>query len=279
MSRRKEPENAIVLTSYVQLAAYVDAFAKGHINLVILVGSHGLSKSRTVQAALGDDACWIEGNASAFGIYQALYQNRDKPVVIDDVDSLHSDRNGVRLLKCLCQTETRKSVAWHTATRALERANIPREFTTTSRVIIICNDWKTVNRNVAALQDRGHLLAFKPTAAEVHQQASQWFEDEEILEWFLQNQDGIFEPSLRWYVKAQELKRSGLDWTQIIPLDPPSKRTKMVVELLGDDRFLTQEARAQEFVRRGGGCRATFFNYVKRYRHERVSLMASCIGR
>lgn len=266
MKKRRQAKDVTTLASYAQLGAYIEAFSKGHINLIILVGSHGLSKSRTVRASLGEDACWIEGNASAFGIYQALYRNRDKPVVIDDVDSLHSDRNGVRLLKCLCQTEASKSVAWHTATRALDRANIPREFTTTSRVIIICNDWKTVNRNVAALQDRGHVLAFKPSAAEVHRNATLWFDDEEILAWFAENQDRIHEPSLRWYVKAKELKRSGLDWQQIIPLDSVSLRRKMVVELIGDESFPTQESRSKEFVRRGGGCRATFFNYVRQLR-------------
>ena len=58
---------------------------------------------------LGGEACWIEGNATPFGMYVKLYRYRDKFVVIDDVDSLYADRNGVRLLKCLCQTEPEKS--------------------------------------------------------------------------------------------------------------------------------------------------------------------------
>jgi hypothetical protein len=58
---------------------------------------------------------------------------------------------GIRLLKCLCQTEQEKSVAWHTDARSLEKHGVPREFTTTSRVIIICNDWKTLNNNVSML--------------------------------------------------------------------------------------------------------------------------------
>ena len=64
-------------------------------------------------------------------------------VVIDDVDALYADRSGVRLLKCLCQTEEEKAVAWHSDARSLERQGIPREFTTKSRVVIIANDWKT----------------------------------------------------------------------------------------------------------------------------------------
>ena len=79
---------------------------------------------------LGGEACWIEGNATLFGMYVKLYRYRDKFVVIDDVDSLYADCNGVRLLKCLCQAEPEKSIAWHSAARPLERERIPREFVT-----------------------------------------------------------------------------------------------------------------------------------------------------
>ena len=113
-------------------------------------------------------------------MYAKLYRHRDQFVVIDDVDALYADRSGVRLLKCLCQTEEEKAVAWHSDARSLERQGISREFTTKSRVVIISNDWKTLNKNVAALQDRGHVLLFQPSVAEVHAQAGKWFDDREI---------------------------------------------------------------------------------------------------
>ena len=159
------------LTTYERLGEYLTAFAKGHFHLMILVGTGGLAKSRSVRAVLGDKGCWIEDNATPFGMYAKLYRHRDEFVVIDDVDALYADRSGVRLLKCLCQTEDEKTVAWHSDARSLERQRIPREFTTRSRVVIISNDWQTLNKNVAALQDRGHVLLFQPSASEVHAQA------------------------------------------------------------------------------------------------------------
>jgi hypothetical protein len=92
--------------------------------------------------------------------------------------------------------------------------------------------------------------------------------DREILDWFAANLYRVREPSLRWYVKALELKCSGLDWTQVIPLDPFSLRRRTVVELIEDPSFETQEARAREFVRRGSGCRATYFNHVRKIRQQ-----------
>ena len=145
--------------------------------------------------------------------YAKLYRHKDQFVVIDDVDALYADRSGVRLLKCLCQTEEEKAVAWHSDAQSLERQRIPREFTTRSRVAIISNDWQTLNKNVAALQDRGHVLLFQPTAAEVHARAGAWFDDEEIYGWFAINLHRMREPSFRHYVRHQGAQggRHGLD--------------------------------------------------------------------
>jgi hypothetical protein len=141
--RRGRPDGARHVATYPKLEEYLRAFASGHFNLLILVGEAGIAKTRTVRAVLGGSACWIEGNATPFGMYEKLYRHRDNFVVIDDVDSLYADKSGIRLLKCLCQTEDEKTVAWHTDARSLEKHAIPREFTTKSRVIISSNDWKT----------------------------------------------------------------------------------------------------------------------------------------
>ena len=261
---RKHAPKTLFLRSYDRLEQYLQAFAKGHFHLLILIGAGGLAKSRSVRAVLGSEACWIEGNATPFGIYAKLYRHRDRFVVIDDVDGLYADRSGVRLLKCLCQTEEEKAVAWHSDARSLERQGIPREFTTKSRVIIISNDWKTLDKNVAALQDRGHVLFFQPSAAEVHCKAGEWFDDEEIYQWFAANLHRVREPSLRHYVRARELKAAGMDWTEVLAHDADNPRARLAAELLASGAYSSTAARVQAFVEQGGGCRATFFNYRRR---------------
>jgi hypothetical protein len=262
--RRRHPEKALPVTTYDRLEVYLRAFAAGHFHLLILVGAGGLAKSRLVRAALDGDACWIEGNATPFGMYVRLYRHRDQFVVIDDVDALYADRSGVRLLKCLCQTEEEKAVAWHSDARGLERQGIPREFTTRSRVVIISNDWRTLNRNVAALQDRGHVLLFRPTAAEVHAQAGKWFDDREIYGWFAANLHRVREPSLRHYVRARELKAAGMDWTEVLATEDENSRARLAAEILGSNAYGSTGERVKAFVEQGGGCRATFFNYQRR---------------
>ena len=264
-TRRKGLAHKVLhLSTYDRLEAYLRAFAEGHFNLLILVGSGGLAKSRSVRAALNGNGCWIEGNATPFGMYAKLYRHRDEFVVIDDVDALYADRSGVRLLKCLCQTEEEKSVAWHSDARSLEKQGIPREFTTKSRVAIICNDWKTLDKNVAALQDRGHVLMFEPSAEEVHRKAGTWFDDLEIYEWCGTNLHRVRHSSMRHYVRARELKAAGMDWTEVLAAGAENKRERLAAELLASPEHGSTAERIKAFAERGGGCRATFFKYRRK---------------
>lgn len=263
-TRRPRQHKILHVTTYARLDQYLQAFAQGHFHLLILIGSGGLAKSRSVRACLGGDACWIEGNATPFGMYVKLYRHRDRFVVIDDIDGLYAERNGIRLLKCLCQTEEEKTVAWHSDARSLERQGVPREFTTKSRVVIISNDWKTLNKNVAALQDRGHVLFFQPGPAEVHHKAGMWFDDREIYEWFGANLHRVREPSLRHYVRARELKTAGMDWTVVLADATENPRARLAAELLASSAHGSTAERVRAFVEQGGGCRATFFNYRRR---------------
>src|SRR4051812_7052765 len=189
------PERAIVVTSYAELEAFLRAFADGHLGLLLLVGAHGLAKSRLVREALGDRACWIEGQASAFGLYRELHSHRDEPVVLDDLDGLFADRDAVRLLKALCQTEAVKQLAWHTM--AAEQAGLPERFQTRSRVVVIANEWKTLNANVAAVEDRGHAIAFEPPPGEVHGRVASWFWDSEIYYFIGERLGLVARPTMR----------------------------------------------------------------------------------
>lgn len=260
-------KDALTVTTYQRLRRFIEAFREGHLNLLILVGGPGLAKSRTVRQVLDGRGCWIEGNATAFGMYAKLHRHRDELVVIDDVDSLYSSRNSVRLLKCLCQTDEQKRMAWHSAAAGLEREGIPREFNTKSRVIIIANDWKTLNRNVEAVQDRGHLISFDPSPREVHDEVSKWFRDVDVLEWFERNLHMFRHLSMRHYVRAAELKKAGLDWVNASLPESLPEKTILVARLKDDPSFTSESERAAAFVEMGGGCRATYFNHARRLRN------------
>src|SRR5229473_3718515 len=159
-SSRSLPPHAVRVPTYAEMEQYVRAFAAGHLNLLMLFGPPGVGKSRCVRQALDRHICWISGQATPLGIYMQAYEHRHQPLVLDDVDGLYADRSGIRLLKALAQTERTKTLGWHTTTPILELLDVPHQFSTTSRVAVVGNDWKTLNADVAAFEDRGHVLLF-----------------------------------------------------------------------------------------------------------------------
>ena len=264
-------QRGIRVSSYGDVERFVIAFARGDLNLLILLGSHGLGKTRVVRQATASQACWLQGNTSPFGLYCQLWRNQNRPVVLDDVDSLYVSRDGIRLLKCLTQTELQKSVSWYTDAATLVREEIPQEFCTSSRVAIIANEWKTLNRNVAALQDRGHLVIFEPTALEVHLRTAEWFWDQEIFDFIGARLHLLVEPSMRHYLAAWELKQAGIDWRSLVLSRCLSGKALLVAQLQASPEYASEAERVRAFIASGGGSRATYFNLSKKLHAQAVT--------
>jgi hypothetical protein len=264
MSKSKSlPAHALRIHTYRELQQYARAFQEGHLNLLLLCGPPGVGKSRCLRQEIGSQVCWIDGNASAFGIYQQAYEHRDRPMVLDDIDGLYRERNGIRLLKSLCQTEKVKTMSWLTDAPALDKRGIPRSFTTTSHVACIVNQWHSLNADVYALEDRSHFLVFEPTAMEVHRQAAPWFWDQDIFDFVANSLHLMQQPSLRTYMLAWELKNAGLDWQTGILGRCLTGTALRVARLQADKNYCREEDRVRAFVASGAGCRATYFNHAK----------------
>lgn len=268
MKPSKTPKSAITVRTYRELDEFVAAFASGHLNLLILVGPPGTQKSRVLRQAVGSGACWIEGHATPFGIYRRIWECRDQPLVIDDVDGLYGSREGLRLLKCLCQTEPRKTVSWQSNALALAEEGIPREFTTSSTVAIVGNIWKTVDQNVAAVEDRGICIHFEPSPLEVHVRTATWFWDQEIFDFLAAHLSCFSELSMRLYRQAWELKTAGMDWRGFVLSRTLDEKTRLVARLKADPSYATDDERIQAFAALGGGCKQTFYNHVAKLREH-----------
>lgn len=259
------PIGAIRLSRYQELDQLAQTFAAGQLNLLFLIGPPGVQKSRIMQSAVGNSVAWIQGNLTAFGLYQELYRKRNKLVVLDDIDGLFRDPTAVRILKCICQTEPVKHVAWYSDAASLRREDIPRSFSTSSKIAIIANEFKAFNVNVRAVQDRGHMVIFDPEPQEIHTRAGTWFWDQEVFDFIGRHLHYPAQLSLRDYYLGWELKAAGLDWRNwLLEKWGLTGTCLLVARLKGDPSYAREADRVQAFIDLGGGCRTTYFNHAKK---------------
>jgi hypothetical protein len=196
---------------------------------------------------------------------------------MDDLDGLFSNPTNTAILKCICDTRRVKRVEYGSMHPAFTRGDnpLPPSFESISQVSIIANEWKTVSKNLQAIQDRGLLIFFRPSALEVHREVARarWFDDPEIFEFIGRHLSLITRPSLRLYITAKNHKQSGLNWRDLILRTIESEATSgiiLVARLLADPSYdilpAPETAREEAFQRLGGGSRATYHRHKKKLR-------------
>ena len=279
------PREVISLTTYAQLDLYLEKFAAGEFGLLLLLGRHSTGKSEGVRRSLGcsssgetnrepagTDVLYVEGHMQPYGLYRDLWEHRDQPVVLDDLDKLHADGNCVRLLKPLCNTERAKRITW-LSNLTLNDNEVPASFVTTSSVILIANEWRTVNPSVRAFEDRAIILHFDPPKAEVHRRVAEWFGDAEVYEFIERILPWMTELSMRHYGKGSQLRRAGMpDWrSSLLQMVLPDPRMASVVALQHDSTLKSEQERIEHFVTATGCSRATYFRMKARL-SEAISL-------
>jgi len=272
----KLPRDAIRISTFAELDQYLQKFAGGQLDLLLLLGRPGTGKTESVKAALGVDAhvpggtdgrrvLYVEGHAQPFGLYQQLWEYRDCPVVLDDLDRIYSDPNCVRLLKPLCNTRKAKRISWLThATTACP--GLPPHFVTTSSVILVANEWHSLNVNVQALEDRAIILFFAPSNLEVHRKVGEWFDDPEVYQFMERCLELVPGVSMRYYEKAHRLRAAHLgDWRRnLLQMLLADSQLAVVARLLLDSSIQTEGARIEGFIRETGLSRPTYYRLRRR---------------
>ena len=158
----------MIIKTYQELQFYVEMFRNNNIDLLILEGIGGLSKSRIVEEVMKDkEYLKIVSHVSPMKLYMLGYEHQNKPIIIDDIDTLLQNDSNVSLLKMFCDTSETKEINWYTTSEILEKEGVPSRYETKSKVVIITNSFKEVTEKISALKDRGWLLEFKPSKQEV----------------------------------------------------------------------------------------------------------------
>jgi len=259
------------------LRAVARGFVQGEFPHMIVCGPPGTMKTTTVTSEMPNPYVRESGMVSPYVLYQRLYESKDQLLVMDDVEEFLSRTTGQELLRSLTESSGQKQLQWRT--RNMGKDQVPSEFTTTSRCLIISN--RLGNTAVwRALRSRCHVVRYEPSWEEFlfTVRESGVFDDDEILDYAHEHHALLGSPDLRRLNKALEVKRSGLShhWREVLgrPVDGSSQweknaadRTQAVHALLEDQSYGSMEERVRAFVEQGKGSRPTFFEYAKRIRH------------
>ena len=273
--------HALIVTEYREFQSLISAHADQHYGLLAIIGPPGVAKSETVTRTMQQvhgAGRWasIRGKHTPLDLYRRLYEHRLNPVVLDDLDGLFAKPDNTALLKSLCDTKAIKRLECGSCHAAFSGPDaLPKNFDSISRVCIIANDWGVLNKNVAALHDRGLVISFQPTAVEIHREiaAGGWFDDEEVFDFIGAHLHLLARPSFRFYLTAREHKRAGMDWRSLVLRTiegSTDSTTLLVAKLLVDPEFdcspTPEAAREAAFRAGGGGSRAPY------HRHKRELL-------
>jgi hypothetical protein len=133
---------------------------------------------------------------------------------------------------------------------------------------LIANEWRSLNANARALEDRAIILQFDPPNDEVHQNAKAWFDDDEVYNFIDRWVGEVPALSLRHYEKGRRLRQAGFeDWKEsLMRMMRPDARLLAIAGLQSDAALRTEEARAKQFCRNTGLSRATYFRLKSRLR-------------
>lgn len=273
MRTPKVPDGAITVSDFDTFLDYRDKFFQGHFSLLIVLGGPGLSKSWYFREAAAQPAEHgkplahvVRGYVRPFQVYKELYWHQDEKIVLDDAESLWRESSGTgrKLIRELTELEDPNVVSWTTANKELDAEGIPRRFESRSKVAIICNDFFFGTRTEdVVIRDRAILLHFAPTPLEVYLQASNWYWDQEIFDYFRSRLHLMAEVTARALRKCWDLKRAGMDWRQYLDdsycYDP---NIALVQELEGNGHSVPDRIRI--FKDRSGLSQATYYRYRER---------------
>jgi hypothetical protein len=258
-----------IVRAYTELNQIRDDFLIGHngfkIPFLIVVGNPGLSKSYQFERIT--DGYYTNSASSAFGLYKLAFHNLNKPLVLDDIDTILKDAATISLLKALGNDREVKTVSWEKRIPPTE--GVPNQYKTQSRLCLLFNELPCNNMNVSAVLDRARFVLFHPTVNEVHNYVQQWFPTEfsEIVQFIGENVHRVERPSIRLYTKARDQMKLGKDWKAW--LEEQWVGDNPLIRIAGEivhSSLPIGKPQLQEWMRRTGKSRARWFEYQRLYR-------------
>jgi len=110
------------------------------INCLILEGEQGIGKSTIVKSILKElekDIYYVNSYTTSLSFYKALYFNRYKHIILDDVFGIFNDEKGIAILRAITNTESIRYVKYDSTS---EKLDVPSNFCFEGSITILTNE-------------------------------------------------------------------------------------------------------------------------------------------
>ena len=222
--------------------AMTQAVVDGVVRSMIVVGPPGVGKSYGITKKLEEANLFnmmagnirydvIKGSTTALGLYAKLYEfsSEGDVLVFDDCDSILMDELSLNILKAALDTNKKRYIHWNSDSRLLRNEGIPNKFEFKGACIFITNiKFETVRSaklrdHLGALESRSHYIdltmnTMRDKFLRIKQisQTGELFKDynfqageeQEILDFMIENQNRLREMSMRCAVKIADLRKT-----------------------------------------------------------------------
>lgn len=248
---------------------YVKMVGKGNARGLLLCGEAGLGKSFLVRKALIEDNVnfvIIKGHITPLQLYSILYENRNKLIILDDLNILNSEINLNMLKACLSDDE--RLVQYHTSSNRLQ---VPSKFYFDGRLVILQNKTPSNNPSVEAVESRiltyNLNFDYQTKIKIIFELAKQDYDGismekrREIAKWIKDNTNEATENlNLRLLFLCFEFyKFSPNEWEQLAKESIKTNReAELIVRGMGERDWCIET----------GKCRASYFNYKRKIRNS-----------
>jgi hypothetical protein len=203
------------ITTYKELTEYYENFLKGNFPFIIIKARGGIGKTFQIEKMVEEskrNVLFFKGHATPLSIYMALYKNNVARVVFDDVDQLLKNKTIIALLKQICDLKEEKKVYYSTTAKLGEE--IPPEFTSKNKVMLITNQLGLSDDNMKALLTRALFIDFEPSNQEVFNimvKFPKTKKEEEIINFMVKFQN-VSLLNFRDYEHLKNLMYSNIDY-------------------------------------------------------------------
>ena len=278
------------LTIYPELHEWIRKFFEDNgLKLVILVSHPGKGKSWLVRALAEKFGAWYcrASRLAPFQFYKQAFKHRKQNIAFDDLEDPIKEEKTRKTLMAMCETdEEERLVEWYgtnsqlTIRKGNKTFRVPQSFKTSSRVLIVCNDFAILSKNLGPLLSRALVIFFEPSNQEVHRFVGEWFKHQEIYQFIEAHADEIPEGSqdVRWYIQSECMANKGLDWRSVLletwtneeKAVPDVNQENIFKEVFNEPEICSEHDKVESFILMmkdaglKGASRATYFRIKKR---------------